>query len=147
MVEVGVGDRQVVESLRRENLSLGGEQSGHIVLGSDNDFIGDGIFTALRVLRVMRETGQTLSQLAAPYQPMPQVLLNVRVERKPSLSQLPHTAEAVKRIEEDLGADGRVLLRYSGTEPLARVMVEGLDLARIQAQAEELANCIAEEIG
>ncbi|TDJ76716.1 MAG: phosphoglucosamine mutase [Planctomycetota bacterium] len=147
VVEVGVGDRQVVECLRRENLSLGGEQSGHIVLGSDNDHIGDGIFTALRVLRVMRDTGQTLSQLAAPYQPMPQVLLNVRVERKPSLSQLPRTAEVVKRIEADLGSDGRVLLRYSGTEPLARVMVEGLDLAHIQAQAEELANCIAEEIG
>ncbi len=78
---------------------------------------------------------------------MPQVLLNVPVDRKPNLSQLPRTAEVVRRIEEDLGADGRVLLRYSGTEPLARVMVEGLDLAHIQARAEELASCIAEEIG
>ena len=147
VVEVDVGDRQVVETLRREELDLGGEQSGHIILGAENGFIGDGIVTALRVLRVMQETDRLLSELAAAYEPMPQVLLNVRVSRKPSLAELPEVTELVRRIESELGADGRVLLRYSGTEDLARVMVEGVDHERIQAQAQELATCIRAEIG
>lgn len=147
VVTVDVGDRRVVEGLRREGLRLGGEQSGHIVFGADHYFIGDGIYTALRVLRVMRETRKKLSELAAPYRPFPQVLLNVPVTRQPSLSELPRVAAARERLEQELGEDGRVLLRYSGTEPLARVMVEGPDLERIRSQAQELANLIAEEIG
>lgn len=144
---VDVGDRRVVESLRREHLELGGEQSGHIVFGEDHFFIGDGIYTALRVLRVMRETKKKLSELAAPYRPFPQVLLNVPVSRQPNLSELPLVAAARTRVENELGEDGRVLLRYSGTEPLARVMVEGPDADRIRAQAQEIAARIAEEIG
>ncbi|MCP3916368.1 MAG: phosphoglucosamine mutase [bacterium] len=147
VVEVGVGDRQVVESLRKEGLQLGGEQSGHIVLGADNAYIGDGIVTALRVLRVLSETQKPLSELTSPYQPMPQVLLNVPVSRKPDLTELPGVVDLVREIEEELGEDGRVLLRYSGTEDLARVMVEGLDASEIQALADSLATCIRAEIG
>lgn len=147
VVEVGVGDRQVVDELRRTGLKLGGEQSGHIVLGDENAYIGDGIFTALRVLRVLRETQLPLSRLAAPFQAMPQVLLNVPVTEKPPLAELPRLFEMVQQVESLLGEDGRVLLRYSGTEPLARVMVEGVDADVIRDQARRLADCIASELG
>jgi phosphoglucosamine mutase len=147
VVLVGVGDRYVVEALERESLSLGGEQSGHIVFGADNDFIGDGVYTALRVLRVMRETGQPLGQLAAAYRVFPQVLINVKVARKPVLTDLAPVRSAVQRIEAELGDDGRVLLRYSGTEPLARVMIEGPVEERVRRYADELARLIAAEIG
>ena len=144
---VDVGDRRVVEGLRRESLQLGGEQSGHIVFGADHFFIGDGIYTALRVLRVMQSTKKPLSELAHAYHAFPQVLLNVSVARKPSLDAIPSVARAKKRVEDELGEDGRVLLRYSGTEPLARVMVEGPDLDQIRSQAQEIAGLIAAEIG
>jgi phosphoglucosamine mutase len=147
VVTVDVGDRRVVEALRREELRLGGEQSGHIVFGPDHFYIGDGIYTMLRILRVLVETGAPLSELASVYRPFPQVLLNVRVAQKPPLAELPRLSLARSRVEEELGEDGRVLLRYSGTEPLARVMVEGPDLSRIQSQAQELADVIAAEIG
>jgi phosphoglucosamine mutase len=146
VVTVDVGDRHVVEGLRRDRLKLGGEQSGHIVFGADNFFIGDGIYTALRVLAVMRETGRSLSELAAPYRPFPQVLVNVPVSRKPNLADVPAVIEYVRRIEQEFGEDGRVLLRYSGTEPLARVMVEGPDAARIHEHARHLAEPVAAEL-
>ena len=146
VLTVGVGDRRVVEEMRREGLRLGGEQSGHIVFGDDHFFTGDGIYTALRVLRIMRETGLPLSALVAPYQPYPQILLNVPVARKPDLEQLPRLGEACGRVESELGEDGRVLLRYSGTEDLLRIMVEGPSLERIREQAAELAALVEEEI-
>jgi phosphoglucosamine mutase len=146
VVTVDVGDRRVVEALRREGLNLGGEQSGHIVFGADHYYIGDGIYTALRVLRVLVETKKPLSELASAYRPFPQVLLNVPVGQKTPLDQLARLTRARRRIEDELGEDGRVLLRYSGTEPLARVMVEGPDLERIRSQAQELADLIAAEI-
>ena len=118
---------------------------GHIVFGPDHHYIGDGIYTALRVLRVLVESKRQLSELAGAYRPFPQVLLNVPVPRQPPLEGLPLVARARKKIEQELGEDGRVLLRYSGTEPLARVMVEGPDLDRIRSQAQELADLIAAE--
>jgi phosphoglucosamine mutase len=144
---VDVGDRNVVERMRAEGLSIGGEQSGHVVFGEDHFFIGDGIYTALAVLRVMKETGKPLSELAAPYQPFPQVLVNVRVAQKPVLAGIADIAQAVARIETELGEDGRVLLRYSGTEPLARVMIEGPDAQHIQGLAQNLAGLIETHIG
>lgn len=147
VVEVGVGDRQVVEALRSEGLPLGGEQSGHIVFGADNYFIGDGLYTALRVLDVMLATSSPLSELAAPYQAYPQVLLNVPVARKPPLDTLPEVSALVTEIETALAGDGRVLLRYSGTESLARVMVEGPDAGLIQDQAERVADKLRAELG
>jgi phosphoglucosamine mutase len=147
VVTVGVGDRRVVEALRREKLELGGEQSGHVVFGPENHFVGDGTLTALRVLAVLRARDARLAELARAYRAFPQVLINVPVERKPNLSEVPRVVDEVRRIEGELGDDGRVLLRYSGTEPLARVMVEGPDEGHIRRSAQELANCIAREIG
>jgi phosphoglucosamine mutase len=147
VVTVGVGDRRVVEALRREQLELGGEQSGHVVFGSENFHVGDGIYTALRVLEVLRSRKAPLSELARAYRPLPQVLVNVPVQRKPNLSDVPSVMDEVRRIEAELGEDGRVLLRYSGTEPLARVMVEGPDEDHVRSRAQELASCIAREIG
>ncbi|MEM7519020.1 MAG: phosphoglucosamine mutase, partial [Planctomycetota bacterium] len=103
IVEVGVGDRRVVEGLRREGLTLGGEQSGHIVFGAENHFIGDGIYTALRILRILVESGRPLSELVAPYQPYPQILLNVPVASKPNLEGLKRFCEARDRVTEELG--------------------------------------------
>jgi phosphoglucosamine mutase len=147
VVTVDVGDRNVVEGLRRERLQLGGEQSGHIVFGPDHFYIGDGVYTALRVLRVLRETGRPLSELASLFKAFPQVLVNVPVRSKPHMGSLPSVAETLRAIEAELGDDGRVLLRYSGTEPLARVMIEGPDREHIQLRARELAARIAAEIG
>ncbi|MFT4539668.1 MAG: phosphoglucosamine mutase [Planctomycetota bacterium] len=147
VIEVGVGDRAVVERLRSEGLELGGEQSGHIVLGEANAFIGDGTYTALAVLQVMAESGKPLSELAAPFQPLPQILLNVPVRSKPNLRELPDVLELVQQTEDELAPDGRVLLRYSGTEDLARVMVEGLDPERIGVLARQIAHSIQRQIG
>lgn len=144
---VDVGDRNVVEKLRAEGLSIGGEQSGHVVFGADHAYIGDGIYTALRVLRVLVESGEPLSALAAPYQPFPQVLVNVRVASKPALDDLPAIRAQIDDVESELGEDGRVLVRYSGTEPLCRVMIEGPDVGTIQARADSLAASIEAEIG
>ncbi|MBL8862112.1 MAG: phosphoglucosamine mutase [Planctomycetes bacterium] len=147
VVTTDVGDRRVVEALKREGLRLGGEQSGHIVFGPDHHYIGDGIYTALRVLRVLRDARRPLSELAAAYRPFPQVLVNVNVARKPALLDIPSIAHARALFESELGEDGRILLRYSGTEPLARVMVEGPDAERIREQAQALADLITAEIG
>lgn len=139
VVTVDVGDRRVVEALRREQLALGGEQSGHVVFGAEHHYVGDGIYTALRTLIAMREEKKPLSELARPYQPFPQVLMNVPVASKPDWSELPSVVAAVRAVESALGEDGRVLLRYSGTEPLARVMVEGPDEQAIRRQARSIA--------
>ena len=147
VITVGVGDRNVVAGLRAEGLPLGGEQSGHVIFGDDLFHIGDGTYTALRVLGVMHESGLPLSELAAPYQAFPQILLNVPVHSKPPLREIAGLTEAVAEVEAELGEDGRVLLRYSGTENLARVMVEGPDSGRIEAQAERLADLIRGAIG
>lgn len=147
ILTVGVGDRRVVEALRAEDLVLGGEQSGHIVCGPENHYIGDGTYTALRVLRALQEEGTTLSALASPFQAFPQVLINVPVAAKPDLSELEDVQAAVRQVEAALGDDGRVLLRYSGTESLARVMVEGPTQEGIRAQAREIAGQVAAAIG
>jgi len=147
IVEVAVGDRAVVEGLRREGLALGGEQSGHIVFGADNRYIGDGTLTALRVLEVMIRAKSDLATLADKFRAMPQVLLNVPVAQKPPLQSLVSVAALEARFVRELGADGRILLRYSGTEPKARVMIEGPSEARIQVMAQELAASIHAAIG
>lgn len=147
VVTVGVGDRRVVEAMRREALSVGGEQSGHIVFADEGLYVGDGLATALHVLGVMARTGRKLSELAAPFRPFPQVLCNVPVREKPPFEQLPEVAALVDEVETALGEDGRVLLRYSGTEPLARVMVEGPDTLEIERFAARIAELLAERIG
>jgi phosphoglucosamine mutase len=146
VVEVGVGDRQVVDGLRADGLKLGGEKSGHIVFGDENAYIGDGLLTAIRVLGVRARTGAALSELAAPFEPFPQVLLGLAVESKPPLETLPGFVALRERMERELGGIGRINVRYSGTEPKARIMVEGPDSERIAAMADELSRTLAREI-
>jgi phosphoglucosamine mutase len=146
LVRCDVGDRAVVETMRREGIVLGGEQSGHLVHLSLST-TGDGLLTALQMAGVVAATGRPLSELLAGFRRYPQVLLNVRVREKPELLALPRVAAAVKTVEDRLGADGRLVLRYSGTEPLARVMIEGPDQTTVESLAGGIAAAIAEEIG
>lgn len=147
LVRCDVGDRRVVETLRRRGLRLGGEQSGHIV-HLDLATTGDGLLTALQMaVRVARAPERSLGGLLEGFRRYPQVLVNVRVADKPPLEDLPAVRRAVKKIEEQLGDDGRLVLRYSGTEPLARVMIEGREQGEIEALARGLAEAIRSEIG
>jgi phosphoglucosamine mutase len=145
-VRCPVGDKYVMEEMIKRGLSLGGEQSGHIIF-SDHLFTGDGIVTALSVLRVMAETGRELADLASELVTFPQVLLNVRVREKKDLRSVPPVAEAMKRVEDRLAGEGRLLVRYSGTEPLLRVMVEGRNQRDIQAWAGEIVSAVKEHLG
>lgn len=137
-----VGDRYVLEELRRGGYALGGEQSGHVVLPAIGT-TGDGIATALRVMERMARTGRTLADLASPMRTLPQVLINVRVSDKAAVASAPSVSDAVAVAELELGQSGRVLLRPSGTEQLVRVMVEASELDVATRLAEELAGRVA----
>ncbi len=147
LVRTDVGDRHVVEEMARGGYRLGGEQSGHLVVRRRDRLIGDGLETALHLLRALRRSGRKLSGLASCFRRSPQHLTNVRVSEKPDLSAVQPVAEEIRKVESELGAAGRVLVRYSGTEPLARVMVEGPEAAATKAAAERIARRIAREIG
>jgi phosphoglucosamine mutase len=142
VVRTQVGDRYVVEEMRRHGYNLGGEQSGHLVF-LDHATTGDGLIAALRVLAIMVREQRPLSELAQVMTRTPQVLINTAVERKVPLDDLPDVQRRIGEIERELGDDGRVLVRYSGTESKVRVMIEGLDQGRIQQWAEELAASLA----
>jgi phosphoglucosamine mutase len=146
LVRCPVGDKYVMEEMLKRNLSLGGEQSGHIIF-SEHLFTGDGLATCLNVLRVMAETGRELADLASELVTFPQVLLNVRVREKRDLESVPAVADAMSRVESRLGSEGRLLVRYSGTEPLLRVMIEGREQAAIDAWASEIAAAVREHLG
>ncbi|HSL24290.1 MAG TPA: phosphoglucosamine mutase [Vicinamibacterales bacterium] len=146
MVRCAVGDKYVMEEMLQRGIGLGGEQSGHIIF-LDHLFTGDGIVTALRVLRVMAETGRELADLASDLKTFPQVLVNVRVREKRELGELPPVAGAVRQVERSLEGQGRLLVRYSGTEPLLRIMIEGRDQHEIQAWAQQIADAVRREIG
>lgn len=146
LVRTSVGDKHVMEEMLKRDLSIGGEQSGHIIF-SDHLFTGDGIATALNVLRVMADSGRELGDLASELVTYPQVLVNVRVRAKKDLSTAPAVADAMARIEERLAGNGRLLVRYSGTEPLLRIMIEGKDQQEIQAWAGEIATAVKHELG
>jgi phosphoglucosamine mutase len=141
-----VGDKYVLDTLLKLGASLGGEQSGHIIL-PELSLAGDGIITALCLLRCQQESASSLAELTAGCQRYPQVLLNVRVREKPVLTEIPAVNEVVKSVEEKLASKGRLLLRYSGTEPLARVMIEGERQAEIEAYAASIAATIQQAIG
>jgi phosphoglucosamine mutase len=146
VVRCEVGDREVVATMRREGIVLGGEQSGHVVhLGLATT--GDGLLTALQLAAIVARAGRPLAELLADFVRYPQVLTNVRVAAKPELGSLPRVAAAARAVEERLGADGRLVLRYSGTEPLARIMIEGPDEETVRGLAGELAAAIEAEIG
>jgi phosphoglucosamine mutase len=146
LVRTDVGDKYVLEELLRRRASLGGEQSGHVILPALS-LAGDGMITALCLIRAMRHSNKSLTQLTEGFQRYPQVLVNVRVTDKRPFSDLPSVVRAVKNVEEKLGENGRLLLRYSGTEPLARVMIEGRNQAEIEALAGQIASSIKSEIG
>ena len=136
-----VGDRYVKELMVAEGWSLGGESSGHIICG-DLSTTGDGVIAALQVLAAVRASGKSLEALASGFNPLPQVLVNVRITKGFDLTAYPAIAEACRRVESELEGRGRLLLRPSGTEPVIRVMVEGDDTVAIDALADEVANVI-----
>jgi phosphoglucosamine mutase len=146
LVRVQVGDRYVVEEMVRGNYVLGGEQSGHIVF-LEHGTTGDGLVTALGVLALMVESGKPLSELRKVMQRLPQRLLNVTVRERRDLASLPAVQGVIDRVSRDLGTRGRVLVRYSGTEPLVRVMVEGEHVAQVERFCEEIAAALREHVG
>jgi phosphoglucosamine mutase len=146
LVRCPVGDKYVMEEMLKRRIALGGEQSGHIIF-SEHLFTGDGIVTALSVLRVMADTGLELADLADQLVTYPQVLVNVRVREKRDLRAVPAVAAAMDRVEQQLAGHGRLLVRYSGTEPLLRVMLEGKDQQEIQGWAAEIADTVKEHLG
>jgi phosphoglucosamine mutase len=146
LVRTSVGDKYVMEEMLKQNLSLGGEQSGHIIF-SDYLFTGDGLCTALNVLRTVTLTGRTLADLASDLTTYPQVLLNVRVREKVALQTVPAVADAIARVEARVAGQGRLLIRYSGTEPLLRVMLEGQQQDEIRSWAQEIVDVVKEHLG
>lgn len=141
-----VGDRYVIQDMLMHKAYLGGEQSGHLIF-LDHNTTGDGIVSALQVLRIMLESKSTLSELAAAVKKYPQTLINVPVKKKPSLETLKTVQAAIQDVESSLADKGRVLVRYSGTENLCRVMVEGLKKSLVDQFAEHIAKAISKEIG
>ena len=144
VVVTGVGDRYVIESMRKTGSILGGEQSGHLIFG-EYTTTGDGTLSSLQFMKAMITSGKKASELAEEIKLYPQVLVNARVsnENKHSFVKDPEIAEAIKSVEEEVGSDGRVLIRTSGTEPLVRVMIEGDDEDKIRELAEDLAALIS----
>ncbi len=141
-----VGDRYVIQDMMQNKAFLGGEQSGHLIF-LDHNTTGDGIVSALQVLKIMKETESTLSDLASCVKKYPQTLINVPVKKKTPLNQLKKVKEAIREVEEELADQGRVLVRYSGTENLCRVMVEGPKKHQVDSLAAYIADMVEEEIG
>ena len=146
LVRTPVVDKYVLEEMVRRNAPLGGEQSGHVIF-RDYATTGDGLLTALRVLEAMHESGEDLDALTAELEIYPQRLVNVRVKERRPLADLVFVNEEIRRAESEFGDAGRVLVRFSGTEPLARVMVEGPELGRVEHFAHSIAAAIQSELG
>jgi len=146
LVRTAVGDRYVLEEMLRCGYALGGEQSGHVIF-TEHNTTGDGIITALQVLAAMVRAGKPLSDLAACMRRFPQVLQNVRVRRKEDLAALPDVQREIQSAEAALQGCGRVLVRFSGTEPLARVMIEGPEEGKIRTLAANITAAIQAALG
>jgi len=146
VVRTAVGDRYVVECMRKNGYTFGGEQSGHLVF-LEHASTGDGCLAGLRVLEVMIRSGKKLTDLAQGFERVPQELINIPVKSRTPLNELPLTQKLIRRVESDLAAEGRVLVRYSGTENKARILVEGPDAAKTKSWAEEIAAEMQREIG
>ncbi|MGH7232231.1 MAG: phosphoglucosamine mutase [Nitrospiraceae bacterium] len=146
LIRTPVGDRYLLERMVADGLNVGGEQSGHLIF-LDHNTTGDGLISALQVLSLMKRTGKTLSDLAKCMAAVPQVLLGVRVKEKPDLTTFPDLQQAIRAAEVKLNGTGRVLVRYSGTEPLLRIMIEGEQDALIRSLAEELAVLVRGRLG
>jgi len=141
-----VGDRYVIQDMLKHGANLGGEQSGHLIF-LDQNTTGDGLVCALQVMRIMIETDSKLSDLASIIQRYPQACVNVRVKAKPPLETLKQAQKSIHEVEKKLGETGRVLVRYSGTENICRVMVEGPKQKQVQEMAAEIAHVVEQEIG
>jgi phosphoglucosamine mutase len=146
MVRTPVGDKYVLEEMERLGAVLGGEQSGHVIF-REFSTTGDGMLTALRVFETARQAGVGLDELTADLKVFPQKLVNVRVKEKKALTEVPAVAREIRRVEEEFAGSGRVLVRYSGTEPLARVMVEGPDMDQVERSCATIADAIRREMG
>jgi len=146
IIRAGVGDRYVLEQMLAHNLNVGGEQSGHVIL-RDHNTTGDGLVTALELLRIIKTSGQPLSKLRLGMKKYPQLLVNVKVRERIPLDQLPELTGIVKAIEKELGASGRILLRYSGTEPKIRLLVETRDESLLQPTADRILALINKHLG
>jgi len=146
LVRTAVGDRYVVEEMLKGGYSLGGEQSGHIVF-LDYNTTGDGMITTLQTLSIMKRSGKKLSQLGKVMTTYPQVLVNVKVKHKKDIMEVPAIRKKVAEAESKLDGDGRLLIRYSGTEPKLRIMAEGRDKALIAALVDALAGTVKKELG
>jgi len=141
MIRTPVGDKYVMEAMLAGGFVLGGEQSGHVIM-TEHLPTGDGMATALAILRVMADTGRELGDLASALRTFPQTLVNVRVREKTPIERVPAIQAAIDRVQAALDGRGRVLVRYSGTEPLLRIMLEGENQATVQAWAEEIADAV-----
>ena len=146
LTRTDVGDKYVLDELIRSGAAIGGEQSGHIILPKLS-LAGDGMMTTLYLLRAMRDQEKSLTALTEGFRRYPQTLVNVRVREKRSFDELPAVQHLAREVEKKLGDRGRLLLRYSGTEPLARIMIEGENEAEVQAHASALAAAIRAELG
>jgi phosphoglucosamine mutase len=146
VVKTAVGDRYVVDEMKRSGYNMGGEKSGHMIF-LDHNTTGDGIITALQVLAVMAKKEKPLADLAMIMTPFPQVLYNIRVKEKKELSQIPELDRKITTIEQELGNTGRIVLRYSGTEPVIRLMLEGEKEDQIQQMGGDLAEAIERSLG
>ena len=141
LLRTSVGDKYVLEQLLKTDAAVGGEQSGHIIF-PNKSLVGDGMMTALYLLEAMFERQKTLSELTEGFARYPQILVNVKVCEKRPFEDVAEIVEASEKIESELDGKGRLLLRYSGTENLARVMIEGENQTEIEAQANRLAEII-----
>jgi phosphoglucosamine mutase len=146
LVRTQVGDRYVVEEMVRGGYNLGGEQSGHTIF-IDHNTTGDGVLTALQVLAIMKQKERPLDELAKVMEPLPQVLYNVEIKEKRELSEFPEIKKRTKEIEKALDNSGRILIRYSGTEPLLRIMIEGEDEKKLHRFAQDLVELVKKYLG
>jgi phosphoglucosamine mutase len=146
IVKTAVGDRYVLERMLNDGYNFGGEQSGHLIF-LDYNTTGDGLITAVQVLALMKTTGKPLSELAKIMTNFPQVLVNVRVKERRELSTLPKVKKHMEKLEKNLDGSGRLLVRYSGTEPVVRIMIEGEREPEIRKWADDLAQTIQDAVG
>lgn len=146
VIRTAVGDRYILEEMRKNSYMLGGEQSGHIIFGKYTT-TGDGTLAALQILSIMKQTKKSLHELAKCMESFPQILMNVEVEQKKPINELERVKKVIREVEKEMEGKGRVLVRYSGTQNLCRVMIEGKDQKKIEQLAKKIGNAIEAEIG
>jgi phosphoglucosamine mutase len=140
-----VGDRYVLEEMLKTGSVIGGEDSGHVIF-KEHHTTGDGILTALQLLSVLKKENKPLSKLAKIMRTFPQVLINVKVKRKAPLEEIPELKHVISKVEKELGDEGRVLVRYSGTQPVCRVMLEGPTESETERLAKEIAQVVEDKL-